>query len=71
MTKLKIKITPENCIACGLCQAYAPDIFDYFDDGIVKFLRSDQLSQEVADSEQVRSAIKKCPTGALKSISDS
>ena len=37
------KIIPKKCIACGLCQIKAPETFDYYDDGIVKLLDSDEL----------------------------
>ncbi|MBN2904598.1 MAG: ferredoxin, partial [Enterococcus sp.] len=33
----RCKIIPERCIACGLCAIYAPEIFDYDEDGIVLF----------------------------------
>ena len=63
---MKIKIIPEKCIACGLCHLHAPEIFDYDDDGIVKFQDSDLLKQEWPDSSAARQAVKNCPTGALK-----
>ena len=34
---LLCKLVPERCIACGLCQIEAPDIFDYDEEGIVLF----------------------------------
>ncbi|MGX6961135.1 ferredoxin [Vagococcus xieshaowenii] len=62
------KIIPEKCIACGLCQLKAPDIFDYTADGIVIFQEDDQLLEKTIPSEleaQCLAAYKKCPTRAI------
>ncbi|MGT2742211.1 ferredoxin [Streptococcus plurextorum] len=62
---MKVSLIPEKCIACGLCQTYST-LFDYHDDGIVKFSDSDQLSLTLSepDSNAVL-AVKSCPTKAL------
>lgn len=61
------QIIPEKCIACGLCQVKAPNIFDYTDDGIVIFKDSDQLEQIIPEKEQEHclAAYQKCPTRAI------
>ena len=61
---MKVSLTPEKCIACGLCQTYSP-VFDYDDEGIVRFKDSDQLSLIVEDSPDTLIAVKSCPTKAL------
>ena len=61
---MKVSLIPEKCIACGLCQTYSP-IFDYDDEGIVRFKDSDQLSLIVEDSPDTLIAVKSCPTKAL------
>ncbi|KXT77059.1 Ferredoxin [Streptococcus sp. DD10] len=61
---MKITLKPERCIACGLCQTYT-DIFDYHDDGIVKFSHSDKLVEEIIETPELLEAIKECPTRAL------
>lgn len=61
---MKIKIDPEKCIACGLCQTYSP-IFDYDDDGIVIFSNTDELEITIADNKDALHAIKSCPTKAI------
>lgn len=61
---MKVSLIPEKCIACGLCQTYSP-VFDYDDEGIVRFKDSDQLSLIVEDSPDTLIAIKSCPTKAL------
>lgn len=62
---MKISLIPEKCIACGLCQTYS-SIFDYDDDGIVKFSQSDEKSMTVSDQDKdALLAVKSCPTKAL------
>lgn len=65
---MKLKIIPERCIACGLCHSYAPDVFDYNDDGIVKLYTPDQNQNDTmttAESPEINQAIKECPTRAI------
>lgn len=62
------KIIPEKCIACGLCQIKAPEIFDYYDNGIVKFKDSDTLEKNFPEplSDELLLAYQKCPTRAIE-----
>ncbi|MGX7197094.1 ferredoxin [Enterococcus olivae] len=62
------KIVPERCIACGLCNVYAPDIFDYDEEGLVLFAQEPEARQQfVQENEQaaVLAAYKKCPVRAI------
>ncbi len=61
------KIIPKKCIACGLCQIKAPDFFDYYDDGIVKFNHSEEKVLIVSDDlpKTLLEAYKACPTRAI------
>ena len=62
---MNIKLIPERCIACGLCQTYS-ELFDYHDNGIVRFYdESEQLEREITCSDDVLEAVKNCPTRAL------
>ena len=62
---MKVTIIPEKCIACGLCQTYS-SLFDYQDDGIVKFTDSTDTTQIVsADDYDSLLAVKSCPSKAL------
>ena len=62
---MKIRLIPERCIACGLCQTYS-DLFDYHDNGIVRFYdESEQLEREIACKDDILEAVKNCPTRAL------
>ncbi|MEI5992589.1 ferredoxin [Candidatus Enterococcus mansonii] len=63
------KIIPEKCIACGLCQVYAPEIFDYNDDGIVVFKNDTQATQEFIsknERDNALTAYRKCPVRAIE-----
>ncbi|MBO0469282.1 ferredoxin [Enterococcus sp. DIV0242_7C1] len=63
------KIIPDKCIACGLCQIYAPEIFDYDDDGIVLLNHDHSAQQEmISENEQsnVLTAYRKCPVRAIE-----
>lgn len=65
------KIIPEKCIACGLCQVYAPETFDYNDDGIVILKNDNKATQEfVSENERdnVLTAYRKCPVRAIEII---
>ncbi|WEV60258.1 ferredoxin [Streptococcaceae bacterium ESL0729] len=65
---MKIKILPDKCIACGLCHSLAPTIFDYHDNGIVKFYESeaDLIDlQKGSEESEAKAAIKECPTHAI------
>lgn len=61
------KIIPKKCIACGLCQIKAPTIFDYYDDGIVKLIDSENKEFLVSEDlpEDLLAAYRSCPTRAI------
>ena len=62
---MKVTLIPDRCIACGLCQTYS-ELFDYHDNGIVKFTEEDDLlEKEVSLTNDVLEAIRECPTHAL------
>ena len=62
------KIIPERCIACGLCAVYAPDIFDYDEEGLVLFAQEPEAKQQFIPAEQQAAALaayRKCPVRAI------
>lgn len=62
---MKIRLIPERCIACGLCQTYS-ELFDYHDNGIVRFFDDPkQLERKTPCSDDILEAVKNCPTRAL------
>lgn len=56
----KVKIIEEDCIACGQCQAIAPEVFEVDDVAVVIV---DSVPEELIDD--VQDAIEACPTGAI------
>lgn len=63
------KIIPEKCIACGLCQIYAPNFFDYDDEGIVILKNEPKITEYFVHSnenEEVLTAYRKCPVRAIE-----
>ena len=61
---MNIRLIPEKSIACGLCQTYS-DVFDYDDDGIVKFSGTSENVKTFIDDVNILTAVKSCPTKAL------
>ncbi|MGX7204358.1 ferredoxin [Enterococcus pingfangensis] len=65
---MKCEIIPERCIACGLCQIIAPEIFDYTDDGIVLFVGEPEATHEFIPKDQQAAVVesaKRCPSHAI------
>lgn len=62
---MKVKLIPQRCIACGLCQTYS-SVFDYDDEGIVKFSQDDSTIKDLRPDLDVLRAVKECPTKALE-----
>ena len=60
---LRAHIDPEVCVATGMCEATAPDLFEVTDDGISRVL-VDTVPPELADA--ARRAAADCPTRALR-----
>lgn len=61
----------EDCIACGLCQLKAPNVFDYDDEGIVLFKQDptqDSAQIPTGEIDSVKDAIRHCPTRAIAVI---
>ena len=54
---MKITLIPERCIACGLCQTYS-DLFDYHDNGIVRFTMTLTNWKRNSPSQDVLEAVK-------------
>ncbi|NQI72206.1 ferredoxin [Streptococcus suis] len=63
---MNIKLIPERCIACGLCQTFS-DLFDYNDDGIVIFPENGGNEKNCQPTPEIMNAIKSCPTKAILS----
>lgn len=62
-------VDKETCIACGACEASAPDIFDYDEEGISHVILDDNEGRvEVPEYllEDLEDAIEGCPTDSIK-----
>jgi ferredoxin len=64
---MKVTADREICMATGMCVMTAGAFFDQDDDGIVLI-----ASDEVPDGERrgVQNAVKLCPSGALRLVSE-
>ncbi|UOQ47548.1 ferredoxin [Gracilibacillus caseinilyticus] len=62
-------INKETCIACGVCGASAPELFDYDDEGIAFGLRDDNKGDEEVPSDLIDDLLdahESCPTESVK-----
>ena len=62
---MKVSLIPEKMYTLVVCaKTYSP-VFDYDDEGIVRFRDSDQLNQIIENTPETLTAVKSCPTKAL------
>lgn len=62
------KIDRESCIACGLCQIIAPNLYDYDAEGIAYSLQDNNTGTSPIpqnDFSAFKKAYTSCPTGAI------
>lgn len=63
------KVLQERCIACGLCQLKAPELFDYDHAGIASYRPDKNTGQKpITDPKDLiafKLAYTACPTGAI------
>lgn len=62
------KIDKEKCIACGLCQLYAPALYEYDQNGIAYTVKDDNkglVPIQQKEMDEFRKAYTNCPTGAI------
>lgn len=63
------RVISEKCIACGLCQLKAPQLFDYDADGIAYVKIDQNTGQTPIDPKDMiafKAAYKACPSSAIK-----
>jgi ferredoxin len=63
MDPKKPKVIKDLCIACGLCNAFVPNVFDWDDDGKMKTIVETVPEGQEDDVEEARLA---CPTEAIE-----
>ncbi|MDX8046092.1 ferredoxin [Gracilibacillus sp. S3-1-1] len=64
-------IDKETCIACGVCGATAPEVFDYDDEGVAYSILDDNKGEMIVPEEleeDVLDAHESCPTESVKVI---
>ncbi|SJZ62708.1 ferredoxin [Pilibacter termitis] len=72
MEKIQIAIEKDQCIACGLCAVFLPEVLEYDDEGIVLFKHHpDDKNITLEKSENLKKALSKCPTKAIYKIKTS
>ncbi|ENH97368.1 ferredoxin [Gracilibacillus halophilus YIM-C55.5] len=62
-------IVQDTCIACGVCGACAPEVFDYDDEGIAYgYHDNNRGNTPIANDmiEEVQDAEESCPTGSVQ-----
>ena len=62
MQKKKPCVVKDLCIACGLCNAMVPHVFDWDDDGKMKAIVDEVPHDLEADVEDAKIS---CPTEAI------
>jgi ferredoxin len=63
MEPKKPKIIKDLCIACGLCNAMVPSVFDWDDDGKMKAIVALVPQGKEVDVDDAKNS---CPTAAIE-----
>ena len=69
---MKVKINKEACIGCGACQAIAPSVFDFNDEGYAETNEENNIldSMDEDTKNDVMDALDGCPTSAIVEVED-
>jgi len=59
---MKITHDDERCCSSGMCESFAPDVFEIDDDGALQVL---DASPDESARSAVELAVASCPTNAL------
>ena len=69
---MKVKVNQEACIGCGTCQAIAPDVFEFNEEGYAETKEEtnslDTMNEDLKND--VMDALEGCPTGAIVEVED-
>lgn len=60
---MKVKVSKEKCIGCGMCVRINPEVFNFDDDGLAK---ADNEKINDQNKETVEDAVNSCPVGAIE-----
>ena len=58
----KVTVDVKKCAGLGMCESWAPDLFEVQEDGKVR-VPSGEVEESLRD--MVQGAVDNCPTGAL------
>lgn len=59
-----VKVDPETCIGCGMCEAIAEEVFKVNDEGI-SIVRKEAKLNELETKKKTAEAKEMCPVGAI------
>ena len=62
-------VNQETCISCGSCEAIAPELFTYNDDGLSYYIADDNQGNVPVEEDLIYDlldAYEECPTGSIK-----
>ena len=70
---VKVKVDPETCIACGVCSAMCPDVFEANpEDGKSNIVEQFRINGNIYEGEIpddlldcAKNAMDNCPTGSI------
>ena len=69
---MKVKVNQEACIGCGACQAIAPSVFQFSDEGYAETKEEtnnlDTMEEELKND--VMDALEGCPTSAIVEVEE-
>ena len=69
---MRVKVNQEACIGCGACQAIAPSVFEFNEEGYAETKEEtnllDTMDEEV--KENVIDALEGCPTSAIVEVEE-
>lgn len=58
----RVQVDRERCVASGVCESLAPDVFEIDDDGVLQVHRDEPGVDQL---DEVRDAVQQCPARAL------
>ena len=69
---MRVKVNKEACIGCGACQAIAPSVFDFNDEGYAETNEENNIldSMDEDTKNDVMDALDGCPTSAIVEVED-
>lgn len=67
---MRVKVNQEACIGCGACQAIAPSVFEFNEEGYAETKEETNLLDTMDEElkEDVIDALEGCPTSAIVEI---